>query len=905
VAEQRPDRVSVPTLVVTGGPLDGTSYELPTTGDAVVGSSMDANVQILLGNVEPFHARVTIDATGALTIADAGSATGTFVNGERVEGEHPLREGDRICLGPPGAKGSAKMLVFLPGELDDTAAATTAASPRDFGLELGEAASGVFDGEATAVDVTAAEGEDIFSAPQAEPAPPVAAAEPEPMPAPASFAAPPVPSPSGGPAAPVYAAPPPPPPRARTEPAPPPPPPPPAAPKAATPPPPPSAAHAERLTAPAPVDRPASAPRAASEPEYSSELPAVPVPEDEDESSGSSSAAAPFPALRPRRSASGKGRPAARRRRALALPSLPLVPLLGAAAGLAVVGGLVWFFLLRTKPPELSAVAPAQVEAGQPVTLTGRNFGEDASKNVVLFGTQRGVVSAASPTEIKAVVPAGAPAQVPVVVETSGGRSAAVVLTVTAPVRAEAIVPAVAMPGQTILIRGEGFAGQQVTVQMGGLAATSVETSPEGVRAVVPALGLPEGSTTPVVVTVNGQPPRSFELLVGRLPLVRKLTPNTGAAGERVVVDGRGFAPAPASNAVTFGGQPALVLKAAESQLTVVVPAAPISDVQPDVPVVVTANGRTSSANASFRLSRTGTGTFVPRFYAAPVPEYPADGLAFVATELGPVLLLGGPAEASSTADRAVALADQLNAFAGAAASRPLAFEAREAPQAAVAVVGQVRPLLVVTPEDVDAHARPWDGRGTGRRVTPAQLARHWSAVLQDYLGLFLYRQRPLKVLAMSSRGKVLADLYSEAGRRSPGGTGIPASVVFPTSTTLARDLRMMALVVSTEGGRSAVAVEGRWNGVVQDPDLGDRPFSITLRSEGGRLAGTITTGQGAVQLTAPLRDVGFDRGNVRFTADLQGTSYRFRGTLEGNAVAGTIERAGRSPARFTLQYAE
>jgi hypothetical protein len=643
----------------------------------------------------------------------------------------------------------------------------------------------------------------------------------------------------------------------------------------------------------------------ANEPEYNSDLPAVPAPESEDEPAGSSAPAAPFPALRPRKAAGGKGRAPARRRRAVSLPSLPLVPLLGAAAGLAIVGVLVWFFLLRAKPPELSAVTPAQIEAGQPVTLTGRNFGRDASKNVVLFGTQRGVVSTASATEIRAVVPTGAPAQVPVVVETSGGRSAPVMLTVTAPVKAEALVPAVAMPGQTILIRGEGFSGQQVTVQMGGLAATSIETSPEGVRAVVPVLGLPEGSTTPVVVTVSGRPPRTFELLVGRLPLVTKLTPNTGAAGDRVVVEGRGFAPEPASNAVTFGGQPALVLKAAESQMTVVAPAAPVSDVQPDVPVVVTANGRTSSANATFRLARAGTGTFVPRFYAGPVPEYPADGLAFVATELGPVLVLGGPADAPSTAERAAALADQLNALVDGASSRPLAFEARETPQAAVAVVGQVRPLLAVTPEDVDAYARPWEGRGAGRRVSPAQLARHWSAVLHDYLGLFLYRQRPLKVLAMSSRGKVLADLYSEAGRRSPGGTGIPASVVSPTSTTLARDLRLMALVVSTEGGRSAVAVEGRWNGVVQDPDLGDRPFSIALRSEGGRLGGTITTGQGAVQLTAPLRDVGFDRGSVRFTADLRGTSYRFKGTLEGNAVTGTIERAGRSPARFTLQYAE
>ncbi len=907
MAEQRPDRVSVPTLVVTGGPLDGTTYELPASGDCVIGSSMDANVQILLGNVEPFHARVAIDAVGSVTIADAGSATGTFVNGERVEGEHPLREGDRICLGPPGAKGSAKMLVCLPG---DQPGATASGSLRDFGLELGDAASAVFDGADTSVDVSTDDGDDLFSAPL-----PIPATPPAGEPAPPAFA----PPTAGLPPAPVYAAPPPPPARLQPSVVPPPaapPPPPPQAPRAAAPPPPPPAA---RLTAPPPpppsspakVERPAAqAPEPPVEatprpggPDYQTDLPAFPVPAADGEPGDAP--LSPFPALRPRKAPGAKGRAPARRKRALALPSFPLVPALGALAAIAVLGGLAWFFLMRAKPPEVAGITPAQVEAGQPVTLAGRNFAKDPAGNVVLFGTQRGVVSSASATEIRAVVPAGLAANTPVVVETGGGRSAPVMLTVTAPVKAEAIVPAVAMPGQTILVRGEGFAGQQVSVRMGGLSATSVETSQEGVRAVVPALGLPEGSTTPVVVTVAGKPPRSFELLVGRLPLVTKLEPTAGSAGERVVVRGRGFSAQPAANVVTVGGQPALVLKASETQMTIVAPAAPANDVQPDLPVVVTANGRTSSANATFRIVRAGTGTFVPRFYAAPVPEFPADGLAFVSTELGPVVLLGGAADAASAAERAAAVADQLNALVAEAAARPLALEAREAPQAAVGIVGQVRPLLVATPEDVDAYSRPWEGRGGGRRVTQAQLSRHWAAVLQDFLGLFLYRQRPLKVLSVSSRGKVLSDLYAEAARRAPSGTGVPAALVVPVSSALARDLRLMALVVSTEGGRSAVAVEGRWTGTVQDPELGDRRIAIEIRAEGGRLGGTITTGQGAVQLRAPLRDVAFDRGSVRFTADLQGTAYRFKGTLEGNSVSGTIDRAGKPPARFTLQYAE
>ncbi|MFI4943353.1 MAG: FHA domain-containing protein, partial [Burkholderiales bacterium] len=94
-----------------------------TGREVVMGSSMDAGVQIMLGNVEPFHAKLVFTQTG-LAIADAGSATGTFVNGEKVDGEHALQAGDRVCLGPPGAKGSAKLLVFLPGAGESPTLAT-------------------------------------------------------------------------------------------------------------------------------------------------------------------------------------------------------------------------------------------------------------------------------------------------------------------------------------------------------------------------------------------------------------------------------------------------------------------------------------------------------------------------------------------------------------------------------------------------------------------------------------------------------------------------------------------------------------------------------------------------------------------------------------------------------------
>jgi len=315
--------------------------------------------------------------------------------------------------------------------------------------------------------------------------------------------------------------------------------------------------------------------------------------------------------------------------------------------------------------------------------------------------------------------------------------------------------------------------------------------------------------------------------------------------------------------------------------------------------------GRASSANKTYAVQRGGMSNFVPRFFAAPVTEVP-EPLAFVSTELGPVLLFGGRADAPSTAERAEKVSAALNVLVDGAASRPPAFDLRVRPQLSVGVVGYVRPFLVPTAEDAAAYSRNWEtGRGAGRRVSPAALARHWASLLQDYFGLFLYRQRPLQMAALSPRGKVLTEIYGEASRRAPGGMGVPMSLVLPTPEGRAAALRQLALVVSGEASRAAVAVEGRWDGTIEDPELGTRLFELVLRTEGGRLVGTLTTVRGGIELRATVRDIGFDRGNVRFTADQQGTAYQFKGALEGNTVTGTIERTGRPPAKFTLQFVE
>src|SRR5262249_26588604 len=102
-----------PLLIVTGGPLDGSELAFTRHGEKTLGASPECDLKLELGNVDPLHAGISWDAQG-LVLTDMSSSTGTYVNGEKISGDHTLADGDRVCLGPPGSKGSVKLLVRVP-----------------------------------------------------------------------------------------------------------------------------------------------------------------------------------------------------------------------------------------------------------------------------------------------------------------------------------------------------------------------------------------------------------------------------------------------------------------------------------------------------------------------------------------------------------------------------------------------------------------------------------------------------------------------------------------------------------------------------------------------------------------------------------------------------------------------
>src|SRR5688572_27946532 len=108
-ADSRP-----PTLIVTGGAQDGASVACESEGtEKVLGSGGQADLRINGGNIAASHARLLWNGEHLL-LTDAGSATGTFVNGEKITEPYPLTEGDRVYLGPPGSPDSVSLLVCPP-----------------------------------------------------------------------------------------------------------------------------------------------------------------------------------------------------------------------------------------------------------------------------------------------------------------------------------------------------------------------------------------------------------------------------------------------------------------------------------------------------------------------------------------------------------------------------------------------------------------------------------------------------------------------------------------------------------------------------------------------------------------------------------------------------------------------
>jgi pSer/pThr/pTyr-binding forkhead associated (FHA) protein len=92
------DDVSLlPLLVVQSGPMQGASFRL--RGETCV-IGRDEGVDVLVEHVQVSRRHALIERAGdELTLADAGSTNGTWLNDRRLTEAEQLRDGDRIRVG--------------------------------------------------------------------------------------------------------------------------------------------------------------------------------------------------------------------------------------------------------------------------------------------------------------------------------------------------------------------------------------------------------------------------------------------------------------------------------------------------------------------------------------------------------------------------------------------------------------------------------------------------------------------------------------------------------------------------------------------------------------------------------------------------------------------------------------
>jgi hypothetical protein len=407
-----------------------------------------------------------------------------------------------------------------------------------------------------------------------------------------------------------------------------------------------------------------------------------------------------------------------------------------------------------------------------------------------------------------------------------------------------------------------------------------------------------------VNVQVGGAQARSAELVLGRLPVIIDFTPTRGPLGERVTLRGRGFAPDPKGNVVTFGGGRALIVSASTNELVFSLPppASPRAGTQ--IPIAVQVGQNRTASQTPFFLIQTSSGVFIPRFFAAPVTEHLEHDHALVSTELGPLLLLTGPSGSTSVAERAMSAAAALNSVFDQEGAPPPRLEGRDD---GIALAGRTELLVPLTPVDLEGYGEAWEG-APRRRIPARVLAPYGAALLEDFHVLFVQRQRPMKVLELSARGRALSEIYTETQRRSGPGAGVPVSLVRPPTASLARALREMALLPPADaGGRAAAAVEGVWEGSMDEAGLGSKPIRLRFRTDGAELRGFITTRSGGIALETGLQKVTYSRGgSLRFSLAAGGTVREFRGQLAGATLEGTIhDEGGADAGRFSLRFVE
>jgi hypothetical protein len=266
------------------------------------------------------------------------------------------------------------------------------------------------------------------------------------------------------------------------------------------------------------------------------------------------------------------------------------------------------------------------------VVIRGVGFHRSRARVGVFLGEARARVIRSSETELTVEVPRGLMPGLPrasgrwLVDVRGGGRgySATEFDVRYAPVIGS-IEPMFGAPGTRLTVTGEHF-GTDVRAVTATLGPSELRVRDIAEDRLV--LEIPPGAATGhLSLTVNQMGPTvgTHEIRVTPACVVSGFSPRNGGPGTEVTIHGRGFSATSAQNTVTLSGQPAEIISASESELTIRVPEARSGPI-----VVAVENAGQSRTDAPFIIT-------APPTIASFSPESGAQGteVVIVGTHFG------------------------------------------------------------------------------------------------------------------------------------------------------------------------------------------------------------------------------------------------------------------------------
>jgi RHS repeat-associated protein len=218
--------------------------------------------------------------------------------------------------------------------------------------------------------------------------------------------------------------------------------------------------------------------------------------------------------------------------------------------------------------PAITTLSPNSGAVGTSVNINGTGFGATQGTSTVKLNGATATVTSWSDTQTVVTVPNATSGNM---IVTEGGVASNGVAFTVPPPQITSLSPTSGVVGTQVTINGSGFGptqGSSTVNFYNGWHGSVVSWSATQIVATVPA----HATTGAVTVTVNAVSSNTNQIFTMPSPAITTLSPNSGAVGTSVTINGTGFGASQGSSTVKLNGSTATVTSWSDTQVVITVP---------------------------------------------------------------------------------------------------------------------------------------------------------------------------------------------------------------------------------------------------------------------------------------------------------------------------------------------